>query len=279
MTTPLGGNLPFDDNQAAKVPVYNEYLQNYLEATVIALNSKNLAGATTAQTLSVTEARKARHVFTNAGAAIDVKFPLAGTATRFVVKNVAGFTLTIKTDAGGSAGVPVVTGTTRELWINGNNVESAAPDVISSTGAIAPSIAARVFHSTTQSIANASPVALNFNSERYDNDVIHDNSTNNERLTCKTAGIYIITANVGFAANATGIRAIHIELNGTTLIGAPSQLAAGAGGATRLELTTQYQLTVGDYVRVVVFQDSGGSLNTEQNANISPEFMMVRVGA
>ena len=140
-------------------------------------------------------------------------------------------------------------------------------------------IAARAFHSTTQSIPNNTSTALNFNSERFDTDVIHDNATNNERLTCKTAGLYLITANIGFAANATGVRAILLQLNGTTFIASINGPNNGASASRRLEVSTLYQLAVNDFVTVLAFQDSGGSLNTEQVANITPEFSMVRLGA
>lgn len=125
MATPLGGTRPVSEQDNTKVAVYNAYL-DMIEAVIRGTNSKNLGGATTAQTLTVTEARNRLHVFTNAGAAIDIKFPLAGTATRFTVDNGSGQTLTIKTDAGGSTGIAVLNGKVQELFISGNNVKAAA---------------------------------------------------------------------------------------------------------------------------------------------------------
>jgi hypothetical protein len=43
-------------------------------------------------------------------------------------------------------------------------------------------------------------------SERLDNDLIHDNAKNNSRLTCKSPGVYQVTAAGAFANSATGIR-------------------------------------------------------------------------
>src|SRR5678815_4874680 len=77
---------------------------------------------------------------------------------------------------------------------------------------------ARVYHNTTQSIANNTNVALAFNSERFDTDTIHDLSTNNSRLTCRTAGTYLLLGHFGTAANATGRRVIAIRLTGSTYI-------------------------------------------------------------
>lgn len=136
---------------------------------------------------------------------------------------------------------------------------------------------ARVYHSATQSLTNATQTPLNFNSERFDTDTMHDTSTNNERLTCKTAGLYLIIANVGFASNVTGLRSLSLELNGALPYIAARNMSSP--GLARLQVVTMYQLAVNDYVRVVAFQDSGGALNTEQAGNYSPEFSMIRLGA
>lgn len=128
MNTPLGGVLPDDESDRIKVRVYDSWCL-MIEAVVRGTNAKALAGAVAAKTLTVDEARNRIHIFTGAGAAIDIKYPLAGTATRFTVKNTSGFTLTIKTDAGGSTGVAVANNKVQELFINGNNVEAAAAAV------------------------------------------------------------------------------------------------------------------------------------------------------
>lgn len=137
--------------------------------------------------------------------------------------------------------------------------------------------AARVYHSANQSIANTTFTTLAFNSERYDNDGEHDNTTNNSRLTCKTAGKYRITANVQFASNATGYREVFFLVNGTTAIADIIQ-DANASFATTMSLSTTYELAVNDYVEVRVYQNSGGALNVSAVGNYSPEFMMEKVG-
>lgn len=120
-----------DTGQAQKEATINEAFDIF-DATLAGTNNKNLGGASTAQTLTSTEARKAVHVFTSAGAAIDIKFPLANSAHRFTVKNSSGFTLTIKTDAGGSSGIAILNGETSDLFINGDDVE--APEASTSVG-------------------------------------------------------------------------------------------------------------------------------------------------
>lgn len=130
---------------------------------------------------------------------------------------------------------------------------------------------ARVFHNANQSIANNTATALAFNSERWDTNVIHDNVTNNSRLTAKTKGLYHIEANIEWDANATGIRQIFFRVNGATVIAAQRHSAASAG-TTQMNISTDYQLAVNDYVETIVLQTSGVALNVLVNAQFSPEF-------
>ena len=80
------------------------------------------------------------------------------------------------------------------------------------------SIGARVYNSAAQSITTSSATALTFDTERYDTDTIHSTSVNTSRLTCITAGIYIISGQMEFASNTVGLREVFIQLNGTTRI-------------------------------------------------------------
>lgn len=141
-----------------------------------------------------------------------------------------------------------------------------------------PPPGARVYHNANQAIANETPVTLDFNSERYDTDIIHDTVTNNSRLTCKTPGKYLINAQVEWVgASATGRRIAYIYLNGTTPI-AQITYDPTAAVNVRYAVTTVYDLAVNDYVTVVVYQTSGGNLDVVSGANFSPEFMMQKVG-
>lgn len=140
----------------------------------------------------------------------------------------------------------------------------------------------RVTHNAAQSITSGVGTALAFNSERFDQagnaaDTMHDTVTNNSRLTCRYAGVYQITGNIIWAANNTGQRGCAIRLNGTTFLADSTNDTAGTG-TTNINVTTLYALAVNDFVELVVTQSSGGALNVNTSGNISPEFMMVRVG-
>lgn len=135
----------------------------------------------------------------------------------------------------------------------------------------------RVFHNAAQSIADGTETALAFNSERFDTNTMHDNTTNNSRLIAKRAGKYFITATFEFDANATGRRIAFIRLNGTTKI-AFSQWVPVTGGTSGITISTIYNLAVNDYVEITVNQTSGAGLNVATTANYSPEFAMMFLG-
>jgi len=138
------------------------------------------------------------------------------------------------------------------------------------------SISARIYHNTSQSIVDSTWTPLAFNSERFDTDTMHDNVTNNLRLTCKTEGRYIITGNVAFASNSVGTRMARILLNGITPI-IMKTINPVTGSSTRTDITTIYDLAVNDYIQLDVFQSSGGALSIEASANYSPELSIARI--
>jgi hypothetical protein len=138
---------------------------------------------------------------------------------------------------------------------------------------------ARVYNSSNISVAHAALTALTFDSERYDTDSIHSTVSNTSRLTCQTDGKYLISANIHFASSAAGTsRAIIIELNGSGTYIAFDSRRPVSGDATRLSISTIYDLSAGNYVQLIPYQDSSGSLNVLASGNYSPEFMMQRIG-
>lgn len=138
----------------------------------------------------------------------------------------------------------------------------------------------RVYHDAAQLITSgAADAYLAFNSERYDTNGIHDPVTNNSRLTCQTAGKYLIVANVEWGTNSAGYRTLNIVLNRTSVIASINSVATVATGVgARLNASIIYDLGVGDYVEVRVYQNAGSGVNVLATAAYSPEFMMQRIG-
>jgi hypothetical protein len=120
-----------------------------------------------------------------------------------------------------------------------------------------------VFHSTTQSIATATVVVLNANSENFDNDAMHSTVTNNSRITIQTAGRYLITAAVQWDTNANNDRQVLLRKNGVVQsIAANTQVRAGVGN-TGFTVVATTIAAAGDYIEAFCRQTSGGNLNVE----------------
>lgn len=121
--------------------------------------------------------------------------------------------------------------------------------------------ACHVFNSANISIPNDTATALTFNSERYDTDTMHSTATLTGRITIVTEGIYIVTADNVWDKNAVGDRATFIRKNGADFLGLTSVHAGDADLFVGQSVTVQEYLIVGDWLDVVVKQDSGGALS------------------
>lgn len=145
-------------------------------------------------------------------------------------------------------------------------------------GIPADSIAARVFNSVNQSIPNNTDTVLNFDSENFDTDGIHS-SANNSRITCTIAGIYKVDGQVNLAAHTGGRKILRIRKNGSEVIAtAREKLDDGevlTSEESRLSITTMVQLISGDYLELIINQNSGGAVNAVAG-NSETWFSMVR---
>lgn len=141
---------------------------------------------------------------------------------------------------------------------------------------------ARVYHNADQSISSGgSPSSLAFNSERFDNVGMHDNSTNNSRLTIPSGydGLWRFGTSVQWNNTAGGNRRlVRLSLNNTTDI-AGSEIAPGAATYTQHCFEAVYECVAGDYVVVNVYQDSGSAINVIAASARSAEFWAVYEGA
>lgn len=142
--------------------------------------------------------------------------------------------------------------------------------------------ACRVYHGTTQSITDSSLTALAFNSERFDPTGMHDNVTNNSRITFATAGVYVVSFS-GEMNAATDYVAIIAQLrkNGTTTLASTHvQANSGTSYGPTITVTTVDKFAAADYVQALVYQDNVANAARNLNAapNYSPEFSAVWVG-
>jgi len=134
---------------------------------------------------------------------------------------------------------------------------------------------ARVYRSSNQLIPNNTYTKVSFTNETYDTDNCFDADTP-DRLTCNTAGKYIIVANIRWAGLPGGLRAIQIQKNGENIV--KSKLQPNDVNTMFHVVATIIDLEVGDYIECGVLQDRGGSLNIETHGIMAPSFMMQRIG-
>lgn len=135
----------------------------------------------------------------------------------------------------------------------------------------------RVYHNTTQAYTAAARAAQSFNTERWDSDTMHDTSTNNSRITIKTAGKYIVVGHQAWAASPGSASTIMtwIELNATTDI-TSGPLSPTATSNYASFVMTVYNLAVNDYVEND--NQTNSSINSMASAGYGPEFAAHRIG-
>lgn len=123
---------------------------------------------------------------------------------------------------------------------------------------------ARVSATANQNIAANTDTFATFATEEYDNAAMANLGVNNDRLTFTETGVYLVTAEVNFSSNG------NATVNGRMLTLVPNlsadkghQTTRGAQNMdTEMTSTILYQcVTVGDFIRVRVRQESGAALN------------------
>lgn len=139
----------------------------------------------------------------------------------------------------------------------------------------------RVYHNVNQSFNNGTEQTVAFNSERFDTDTMHDNVTNNSRITFNTAGIYLLTATIEFdLATDYTYRAAFLRRNGSELIDeAISQNSAATNLIiVSLKLSTTWKFNAGDYVEIRAQQNSTAARNIVAAPSRAPEFTATWIG-
>lgn len=114
----------------------------------------------------------------------------------------------------------------------------------------------------SQTISNNTFTAINLATEAYDTDSIHSTSVNNTRFTIPTGkgGYWLFYATGGFDSLGSGFMQTRFYKNGSSTGPlSASGAASGNSGLTGTSITQVINLAAGDYVELVLFQNSGGS--------------------
>lgn len=114
---------------------------------------------------------------------------------------------------------------------------------------------------TSLSLATATGVRVGFDTENFDTDGYHSNSTNNTRITIPSgkAGYYLFTGNLAIGQSATAMRGVQIYKNNTSNYG--YIYTPGVSGADiAFGFSTVIYGDVGDYFEMEAYQNSGNTL-------------------
>jgi hypothetical protein len=139
-------------------------------------------------------------------------------------------------------------------------------------------IGCSLYKSSNQNASNGVSTSVTFESELFDTNGFHDNSTNNTRITIPTgyAGKYLITGVIQWGSNSSGTRVNDIKLNGTTFLGYSYM---DAGGYQSCAVTMVQDLAVGDYIEMIGYQNSGSTLTMGGGGRGESYFAVSYIGA
>lgn len=160
-----------------------------------------------------------------------------------------------------ASGVPgqIVYNTNDDIYYAWDNSEARWKHLGGSVSQLGTIPSCKAYPSANVSLPNTATTGIPLNTEMWDTDGIHDNVTNNTRLTCRTAGIYLVEGAIWFTGSAAGTqRIMNILVNGAIIN--DQQNPAGTADA-RLELSCLVKLNVGDYVELAGYQDSGVTMS------------------
>lgn len=126
---------------------------------------------------------------------------------------------------------------------------------------------ASVTRTSTQLIGNSTATPCSFTSAEFqrvagDMWVVGDPT----KIIIQTTGKYIVTGNVSFATNSTGIRSAALLLNAASLNPlVETEVSAAITSTTNLCISSIVSLNAGDYLVLSVYQTSGGNLNVNNS--------------
>ncbi|MFN2426078.1 MAG: hypothetical protein ABR587_06485 [Candidatus Binatia bacterium] len=135
-------------------------------------------------------------------------------------------------------------------------------------------VSARVGNSVGQLIASGVNTVVTFDTEAWDTDGIHDTVVNTNRLTAQTAGKYLIYGHVSWASDPAGTRFMALTVNDFIIVSTENSPSVVGGGQVA---ATHYELGVGDFVNLVVFQNSGAPLSVLASGDRSPTLGMAKL--
>ncbi len=115
----------------------------------------------------------------------------------------------------------------------------------------------RLKKSWSQSLTGTGLSTVNFDAETFDTDTMHDNATNNTRITFTTAWYYSVTAIINSDVNAVVYGGIRLDW--TTYIGKAGIGNSWTSTANGVTITVIYNFSANSYVEVLASFGTAGA--------------------
>jgi hypothetical protein len=138
--------------------------------------------------------------------------------------------------------------------------------------------AVKVYRTTNLSVTSATPTTVGWDAEAFDTNSLHDNVTNNSRLTAAIAGKYCVYNEAQWDTSATAnYRYANLYKNGSVAgVFGVANPNAGIGAVVTSSLIIA--LAASDYLEIVVAQDTGAALNLLGGTEANSSFGMFYIG-
>ena len=115
-------------------------------------------------------------------------------------------------------------------------------------------------------ISNNTFTLVDWDTEVFDTDAFHSTGSNPSRVTIPSGkgGKYQVTVRIPWAYNNAGYRRVVIKKDGSTNVRFEVQAApqVNTTSVATVTLATVMEVTAGDYYEIELYQNSGGTLNT-----------------
>lgn len=174
--------------------------------------------------------------------------------------------------------------TTPSTWVAGNVLTAAQlnQQLRDNTKFLHGPPMVKVSRDAALTIAASAWEEITFDTEAKDTNTMWS-STAATKVFAQTAGDYLVIGHGGLAASTVGVvRAIGIRHNSTS--GAPVARSGFIGDLPTsftpdLHISDIITMTTGQYVQLVFFQDSGGTLAITTAADTQPKLRMIWVSS